>query len=136
MIYSAIKKREEHIISKNKMEIRLHPRIAQAINDSKFISSIVLILDIFNSKQGRSHMLIRKEISLVEEDKERDESFNQDSRFEDQSSQLEILKSKVKRLKNELDSKSKDSDISNKNVDILHKLYESGYIDEEGNVLD
>ena len=97
---------------------------------------LYLFLIFLIANRGRSHMLIRKEISLVKEDKERDESFNQDIRFEDQSSQLEILKSEVKRLKNELDSKSKDSDINNKNADILHKLYESGYIDEEGNVLD
>ena len=49
MIYSAIKKREELIVSKNKMEIKLHPRIAQAVHDSSFISSIILLLIIFNS---------------------------------------------------------------------------------------
>ena len=41
MIYSAIKKKEEHIVSKNKMKIKLHPRIAQAVHDSNIISSTV-----------------------------------------------------------------------------------------------
>ena len=49
LIYSAIKKREEHIVSKNKMEILLQPRIAKAIKESNFISSIVLSITIVNS---------------------------------------------------------------------------------------
>ena len=39
IIYDAIKSREQKIIDKNKMEINLEFRIANAINNSQFISS-------------------------------------------------------------------------------------------------
>ena len=88
------------------------------------------------ASRGRSHMLIRRGASPVEEEKENVEVTNQNIRFESQSNQIEMLKNEVTKLKAELDNKSKDADLNNKNADILHKLYKSGYIDEEGNILD
>ena len=42
MIFAAIKEREQYIVTKNKMEINWDPKIAEALFNSKFISSRVL----------------------------------------------------------------------------------------------
>ena len=81
-------------------------------------------------------MLIRRDSNSEEEDKEDDDAINKNRKIESQSSQIEKLKSEVKKLKDELDSQSKDTELNIKNAGILHKLYKSGYIDEEGNMLD
>ena len=47
-----------------------------------------------------------------------------------------MLKSEIMKLKAEHDNQSKESDLNSKNINILHKLYESGYIYEERNILD
>ena len=39
MIFAAIKEREQYIVQKNKMEIKIDPKIAEALKNSQFISS-------------------------------------------------------------------------------------------------
>ena len=52
MIYDAIKNREQKIIDKNSMEINVESRIANAINNSQFISSkFTLTLKVFSFKR-------------------------------------------------------------------------------------
>lgn len=116
MIYAAIKKREKHIVFKNKMEIKVDPRIAQALEASSFISSKLLSISSFLiASRGRSHMLIRPE---SEEEKP-----------------TQQLRKEIKKLKSQLEKQQKVTEEEAKNAEILHHLYESGIIDEDGNYL-
>ena len=44
MIFAAVKEREQYIVQKNKMEISWDPKIAAALHNSQFISSLIFVI--------------------------------------------------------------------------------------------
>ena len=80
-------------------------------------------------------MFIRKLSNSDEEDKDNISETDLRTGYDNQATQISILKNKIKMLKEELDNQNKENNESTMNANILNKLYTSGLIDEDGNLL-
>ena len=117
------------------MEISIYPRIAMAIEQSSFLSSMIYFsLYICVAARGRSHLLIRKK--LKEEEKNRRNNRNREEDKEDSDiDEVSILKREVAKLNKKPEEKEEGEETQNKYTDLPNDLFYKGIIDESGKFL-
>ena len=117
------------------MEIQIDSRIAEALNSSSMISSILNKLIICIAQKGRSHLLLR--------DKEEEKTIKglkkvietNWKKFNQVWEENDYLKAEIERLGNEPDEKRNNAWLDDKNRELLSELYENEVIDEDGNII-
>ena len=135
MVSDAIKGREESIIKKHSMEITVNPRIADALNKSSMLSSIISFIYFTIAQRGRSHLLLRDQ----EEEKTvkglKKIADNHKQRYNEIWEENDYLKGEIEKLGDELERRRNEMLDEDKNRELLSELYEKGVIDEDGNII-
>ena len=124
-------KREEHILDKSNLIIKMDPRIARIFHNSHNVSSKSQRLSFMLAEKGKSHKLLRKallrdrKIIKEEENKELDRAVKSIPGLVDEINQLLF----------EIQEKNDKIQAYDKDQEILIKLFDMGVINGDGDLI-
>ena len=131
LIKTVMNKREEQILKKSNIIIKMNSKIAKIFKNSHNVSGILLISLLCLVEKGKSHMLLRKAILQDQ----RAARKNQEKELKDVADLVPELRSEINKLAEELDAKDKKIEEYEKHSGMLAELFEIGVIDEDGNLI-
>ena len=124
-------KREEHILDKSNLIMKIDPRIARIFHNSHNISSKSQRLSFMLAEKGKSHKLLHKallrdrKIIKEEENKELDRAVKS----------IPGLVDGINQLRFEIQEKNDKIQAYDKDQEILSKWFDMGVINEDGDLI-
>ena len=126
-----MKEREEHMLEKINLTIKMDPKITKIFENSQNVSCILLISFLCLVVKSKSQILLRK-ATLYDQRKARQLD---EKELKDATSLVPGLKREIDELVEELDSKNEKIEEYERQAKILSNLFDLGVIDGEGNLI-